>query len=331
MWMGWGPELTFFYNDAYARMTLGAKHPWALGRAAREVWSEIWADIAPRIEHVLATGEATWDECLLLFLERSGFPEETYHTFSYSPLHDDDGKSRRHLLRCHGRNDPGDWRTPAGPPQGVRHPAGSQPDDDRRVGGGDAIRDGRTGSAVRHRLPLRRDRNRRHAGREQQRQRWRSGRSGVVVLGRRSVADLCPRRRGGAGGAAGVPGRPPAPNHRERILLADDNADMRDYVHQLLAPAWDVQTVTNGRQALNAAIERPPDLVITDVMMPELDGFELLKQLREHPGTADVPVMMLSARAGEESLRPRLRSCAAPTTSMSWRTRGTSSWSMAGT
>ena len=92
MWMGWGPDLTFFYNDAYARMTLGAKHPWALGRPASQVWAEIWPDIGPRIEHVLATGEATWDEGLLLFLERSGFPEETYHTFSYSPLHQDDGR-----------------------------------------------------------------------------------------------------------------------------------------------------------------------------------------------------------------------------------------------
>ena len=92
MWMGWGPDLTFFYNDAYARMTLGAKHPWALGKPARQVWAEIWPDIGPRIEHVLATGEATWDEGLLLFLERSGFPEETYHTFSYSPLHQDDGR-----------------------------------------------------------------------------------------------------------------------------------------------------------------------------------------------------------------------------------------------
>jgi signal transduction histidine kinase len=91
MWMGWGPELTFFYNDAYARMSLGVKHPWALGKPAREVWAEIWDDIGPRIGHVLATGEATWDEGLQLFLERSGFPEETYHTFSYSPLHHDDG------------------------------------------------------------------------------------------------------------------------------------------------------------------------------------------------------------------------------------------------
>ena len=60
MWLGWGPGLTFFYNDAYARMTLGPKHPWALGRSAREVWSEIWADIGPRAESVLRTGRATW-------------------------------------------------------------------------------------------------------------------------------------------------------------------------------------------------------------------------------------------------------------------------------
>jgi signal transduction histidine kinase/FixJ family two-component response regulator len=93
MWMGWGPELAFIYNDAYARDTLGAKHPWALGRPAREVWSEIWSDIGPRIQRVLETGEATWDEGLLLFLERSGYPEETYHTFSYSPLTDDDGRT----------------------------------------------------------------------------------------------------------------------------------------------------------------------------------------------------------------------------------------------
>src|SRR4029079_18945481 len=65
MWMGWGPDLTFFYNDSYARMTLGAKHPWALGQPARVVWQEIWAEIGARIEHVLATGEATWDEGLL--------------------------------------------------------------------------------------------------------------------------------------------------------------------------------------------------------------------------------------------------------------------------
>src|SRR6201999_2090503 len=57
-----------------------------------KVWAEIWSDIGPRIERVLTTGEATWDEALMLFLERLGFAEETYHTFSYSPLADDDGR-----------------------------------------------------------------------------------------------------------------------------------------------------------------------------------------------------------------------------------------------
>ncbi|MGY1811003.1 SpoIIE family protein phosphatase [Blastococcus sp. SYSU D00669] len=92
MWAAWGDQLTTFYNDAYWRDTLQAKHPWALGRPAAEMWAEIWADIGPRIRSVLDTGIATWDEDLLLFLERSGYREETYHTFSYSPLDGDDGR-----------------------------------------------------------------------------------------------------------------------------------------------------------------------------------------------------------------------------------------------
>jgi signal transduction histidine kinase/serine phosphatase RsbU (regulator of sigma subunit)/DNA-binding response OmpR family regulator len=91
MWMAWGPDLTFLCNETYRRDTLGAKYPWALGRPAREVWQEIWSDIGPRIDTVMATGKASWDEDLLLFLERSGYVEETYHTFSYSPLRDDSG------------------------------------------------------------------------------------------------------------------------------------------------------------------------------------------------------------------------------------------------
>ncbi|MEZ4407375.1 MAG: hypothetical protein R3A52_12980 [Polyangiales bacterium] len=56
------------------------------------MWAEIWPTIGPRIAHVLSTGEATWDEGLMLFLERSGYPEETYHTFSYSPVPGDAGE-----------------------------------------------------------------------------------------------------------------------------------------------------------------------------------------------------------------------------------------------
>ena len=91
MWMCWGPDLTFFCNDAYRRNTLGKKYPWALGRPASQVWSEIWDDLTPRVDAVTKQGVSTWDESLLLFLERSDFTEETYHTFSYSPLYDDDG------------------------------------------------------------------------------------------------------------------------------------------------------------------------------------------------------------------------------------------------
>ena len=91
MWMAWGPQLTFFCNDAYLP-TVGVKRSWVLGARSDKVWEEIWPDIGPRIDRVLTTGRATWDEGLMLFLERHGFPEETYHTFSYSPLADDSGR-----------------------------------------------------------------------------------------------------------------------------------------------------------------------------------------------------------------------------------------------
>lgn len=94
MWMAWGPELTFFYNDSYRRDTLRAKHPWALGRPFREVWSEIYDAVRPQVTAVIERGESTWDEDLLLHLERNGWPEETYHTFSYSPLTDEQGRIR---------------------------------------------------------------------------------------------------------------------------------------------------------------------------------------------------------------------------------------------
>jgi PAS domain S-box-containing protein len=92
----------------------------------------------------------------------------------------------------------------------------------------------------------------------------------------------------------------PRPN-RARILVADDNADMRDYVERLLQGTWEVLRASNGRQALQIAVGESPDLIISDVMMPEMDGFELLKALRANRKTRSTPVIMLSARAGEES------------------------------
>jgi PAS domain S-box-containing protein len=88
---------------------------------------------------------------------------------------------------------------------------------------------------------------------------------------------------------------------RPRVLVADDNADMRQYLGRLLGESYRVEDIADGNAALSAVRERPPDLVLADVMMPELDGFGLLRQLREDPRTRTVPVILLSARAGEES------------------------------
>jgi signal transduction histidine kinase/DNA-binding response OmpR family regulator len=92
------------------------------------------------------------------------------------------------------------------------------------------------------------------------------------------------------------------PGAGKRILLADDNADMRVYVSRLLeAQGYAVEAVADGAAALAAIAERPADLVLTDVMMPKLDGFGLLSALRGQEATKGVPVIMLSARAGEEA------------------------------
>ena len=87
---------------------------------------------------------------------------------------------------------------------------------------------------------------------------------------------------------------------RERVLVVDDNADMRDYLCQLLRH-WDVRAAADGLSALEKVHEDPPSLIVTDVMMPGLDGFGLLQELRRDPRTQAIPVLMLSARAGEEA------------------------------
>ncbi|MEH2132671.1 MAG: ATP-binding protein [Nostoc sp.] len=91
------------------------------------------------------------------------------------------------------------------------------------------------------------------------------------------------------------------PTPSARILLADDNADMRDYVRRLLSQQYEVESVADGLAALDSARGRVPDLILTDVMMPGLDGFGLLQALRADPQTQKVPIILLSARAGEEA------------------------------
>ncbi|MEH2423500.1 MAG: response regulator [Nostoc sp.] len=86
-----------------------------------------------------------------------------------------------------------------------------------------------------------------------------------------------------------------------RILLADDNTDMRDYLRRLLSQRYEVEAVADGTAALAAIQAQRPDLILSDLIMPGLDGFELLRQLRADPQTSELPVILLSAQAGEES------------------------------
>ena len=92
-----------------------------------------------------------------------------------------------------------------------------------------------------------------------------------------------------------------AADKRPVILVADDNADMRQYLVRLLGERYEIQAVPDGRVALESVHARLPDLVLSDVMMPNLDGFGLLHELRSDPKTRTLPIILLSARAGEES------------------------------
>ena len=211
MWMAWGNEYTFLCNDAYRRNTLGAKYPWALGRPASEVWAEIWPDIGPRIElGDRAPATATWDEDLLLFLERSGYPEETYHTFSYSPIYGDDGAVSGMLCvvseetarvvserRMRIVRDLGDG------PRGGRHRG-------RGVrGGGAAAQPRRAQPAVHARLPVLRRRGRRRRDRVDS---WTAGIERAHHA--RARSDIAVRDGDAVWPARRDPGRPRA--HRRR-------------------------------------------------------------------------------------------------------------------
>ena len=113
---------------------------------------------------------------------------------------------------------------------------------------------------------------------------------------RRRFAAACGARPSGADDPRSTATAP-----RPRVVVADDNADMREYIRRLLAGRYEVNAVADGQAALAVARADRPDLVLTDVMMPRLDGFGLLRELRADPQTAAIPVIMLSARAGEEA------------------------------
>ncbi|MGY2078974.1 ATP-binding protein [Modestobacter sp. SYSU DS0657] len=91
------------------------------------------------------------------------------------------------------------------------------------------------------------------------------------------------------------------PGATATVLVVDDNADMRSYLIRLLSPIWAVRTCADGEEALRSVAEHRPDVVVTDVMMPRVDGFELLRRLKADPDTRSIPVIMLTARAGQEA------------------------------
>ncbi len=88
MLIWWGNDFVKIYNDSYFEI-IGNKHPKAMGAKGIDVWPEIWTVIGPMLEGVLQTGEATWSEDQLWILQRKGFPEECYFTFSYSPIYNE--------------------------------------------------------------------------------------------------------------------------------------------------------------------------------------------------------------------------------------------------
>ncbi|HWB93944.1 MAG TPA: hypothetical protein VG605_18950, partial [Puia sp.] len=90
IWIGWGKELIKLYNDPY-KAIVGGKHPTALGRPASIVWKDIWREIGPMLRTVMEDDEGTYVESQLLIMQRNGYPEETYYTFSYTPIPGDDG------------------------------------------------------------------------------------------------------------------------------------------------------------------------------------------------------------------------------------------------
>jgi PAS domain S-box-containing protein len=102
-------------------------------------------------------------------------------------------------------------------------------------------------------------------------------------------------------GESATPASKPDQAPTARILLAEDNADMRGYVQRLLRSHYEVATVSDGEAALRSARERSPDLILCDIMMPRTDGFGLLKAIREDEALKHIPVILVSARAGEES------------------------------
>jgi signal transduction histidine kinase/DNA-binding response OmpR family regulator len=115
-----------------------------------------------------------------------------------------------------------------------------------------------------------------------------------------AAADIIELPGGPLSAPSDEPSKERLPN-RPRVLIADDNADMRQYLLRLLSQRYDAVAVGDGQAALESARQRLPDLILSDIMMPNRDGFSLLREMRSNPTMNTIPVILLSARAGEEA------------------------------
>jgi CheY-like chemotaxis protein len=244
MWMLWGPGFTFFCNDAYLP-TVGLKRDWVLGSRADKVWEEIWPDIGPRITHVLEEGQATWDEGLLLFLERSGFSEETYHTFSFDLF----VQSERTLDRAQG-------------------------------GLGIGL------SVVKKLLQM-------HGGEIQ---------AHSAGVGKGSTFEIkLPRVAPPSASSGGAEMQKVSPR---RVFIVDDNADAADSLAELLRiEGHKVQAVHSPAAALELIDSFHPDIALLDIGLPDMDGFELVRRLRERPALVGVKFVALTGYGQIEDRR----------------------------
>jgi CheY-like chemotaxis protein len=414
----WGPQMVVLYNDAFIPV-LGNKHPASMGGPGREVWADVWHVVGPMLESVLHSGKAVKADDLPLLMRRNGYEEETYFSFSYSPVADETGgvggiftpviettdkvigHRRIERLRLLGSQPRADNLQDACAtlaaalagaaediPFGMIYAIGHGGHEARLaasfgfdafpgsaprvigVGGQDAwqvIDAARTREQrlVEGLAPLASNLPRGAWGAPVERVMTipvtvpgqdtavavlvaavsphraldDAYRSFYKLLGDQlqgsigaalsyeaerkralALADLAPEQI--ADGARrpvssqvqayiteaemwlGAPRQCAAPEHgaaRGTVFVVDDNHDMLDYVAGLLAPLHAVRTFADGQQALAAARRAKPALIVSDVMMPAMGGYELLAALKADPALAKVPVLLLSARAGEEA------------------------------